>query len=247
MLTLALDAATKMCTAALLKDGKVLAEYNVNMGHTHSEGLLPMLDQLFARAGIGREEIDRIAVGIGPGSFTGLRIGLATAEALAYAWRCNICGVLELPALCYNLQVENVLLAPLLDAQKGNYYMALYAWEENRLTEKIPCGIFSKEKIVQRLGEECVQVLLLGECEKFAREALPTNVKLAPDYYRLPRAGAIGLAADDPQCVFGTCLDEMKPFYFRRSEAEELWEMRHSQTQTKDAERDGKNAGACKL
>ena len=92
MLTLALDTATGVCTVGLVQDGHVLAEYDISVGLTHSEGLMPQLDQMFARTGIKKEEIDRIAVSIGPGSFTGLRIGLAAAEAMAYAWQCGICG-----------------------------------------------------------------------------------------------------------------------------------------------------------
>ena len=98
MLTLALDTSTRVCTVGLVQDGHVLAEYDISVGLTHSEGLMPQLDQMFARTGIKKENTDRIAVSIGPGSFTGLRIGLAAAEAMAYAWQCGICGVNTLQA-----------------------------------------------------------------------------------------------------------------------------------------------------
>ena len=112
MLTLALDTATGVCTVGLVQDGHVLAEYDISVGLTHSEGLMPQLDQMFARTGIKKEEIDRIAVSIGPGSFTGLRIGLAAAEAMAYAWQCGICGVNTLQAMAYNIPLAGVVLAP---------------------------------------------------------------------------------------------------------------------------------------
>ena len=85
MLTLAIDTATKVCTVALCREQELLAEYTINMGMTHSEGLLPQLEQLLERCGVDKKEIGLLAVSMGPGSFTGLRIGLATAEAMAYA------------------------------------------------------------------------------------------------------------------------------------------------------------------
>ena len=130
MLTLAIDTATKVCTVALCREQELLAEYTINMGMTHSEGLLPQLEQLIERTGIQKQDIELLAVSMGPGSFTGLRIGLATAEAMAYAWQCCLHGVDTLKALAYNIQLEGVVLSPVLDAQKGNFYQALYEWRE---------------------------------------------------------------------------------------------------------------------
>jgi len=128
MLTLAIDTATKICTVALCRDQQLLAEYNVNVCMTHSEGLLPQLEQLLKRTGIKKNEIELLAVSMGPGSFTGLRIGLATAEAMAYSWQCFLHGVDTLKALAYNIPLEGFILSPVLDAQKGNFYQALYKW-----------------------------------------------------------------------------------------------------------------------
>ena len=122
MLTLAIDTATKVCTVALCREQELLAEYTINMGMTHSEGLLPQLEQLLERTGIQKQDIELLAVSMGPGSFTGLRIGLATAEGMAYAWQCCLHGVDTLKALAYNIQLEGVVLSPVLDAQKGNFY-----------------------------------------------------------------------------------------------------------------------------
>ena len=135
MLTLAIDTATKVCSVALCRDGEITAEYNINMGMTHSEGLLPQLEQLLKRTNTKKQDIDLIAVSMGPGSFTGLRIGLATAEAMAYSWQCLLHGVDTLKALAYNIPIEGLVLSPVLDAQKGNYYQALYQWQEGKLVE----------------------------------------------------------------------------------------------------------------
>ena len=119
MLTLAMDTATKVCTVALCRDNELLAEYNINMGMTHSEGLLPQIQQLLDRTGIKKNEIELLAVSMGPGSFTGLRIGLATAEAMAYSWQCYLHGVDTLKAMAYNIPVDGVVLSPVLDAQRA--------------------------------------------------------------------------------------------------------------------------------
>ena len=230
MLTLAIDTATKVCTVALCRDTKILAEYSINMGMTHSEGLLPQLDQLLARTGVKKEEIELLAVSMGPGSFTGLRIGLATAEAMAYSWQCYLHGVDTLKALAYNIQLEGRVLAPVLDAQKGNFYQALYEWRAGELVELAPVAVVSRERALERIALQGMPALLLGEYDKLVKAGLPDFVQPAPEALRLPRASSVALAAKkdfdaaNDKKIFG-----LEPYYIRRSEAEELWEKKHQQ------------------
>lgn len=227
MLTLAIDTATKVCTLALCKDNQVLAEYSINMGMTHSEGLLPQLEQLLKRAKVEKQEIELLAVSMGPGSFTGLRIGLATAEAMAYSWHCLLHGVDTLKALAYNLPLGGLVLSPVLDAQKGNYYQALYTWEQGKLVELSPVEVVSKTRLLERLTETGKQAILLGECQKLEKLELPEKVSLAPAALRMPKGSSVAFAAmaeadpEQDQKIFG-----LEPYYIRRSEAEELWEQR---------------------
>lgn len=228
MLVLALDTATRACAVGLCRDGKMLAEYKINMGMTHSEGLLPQLEQLLERTGVQKTEIDLIAVSMGPGSFTGLRIGLATAEALAYAWHKPLQGVATPLALAYNLPVEGVVLSPLLDAQKGNYYQALYEWQGGELRELQGVQVVNKQQLLENLALQGKPGVILGECAKLENEELPTWCSLAPDYLRLPQAAGTALAAlkiynpAEGSAIFG-----LEPYYIRKSEAEELWEQKH--------------------
>lgn len=227
MLILGIDTATKVCTVSLCRDSEPVAEYEINMGMTHSEGLMPQLKQLLERTKIDKKSIDLIAVSMGPGSFTGLRIGLATAEAMAYAWQIPICGVDTLRALAYNVPVEKVILAAVLDAQKGNYYLAIYEWQAGELREHLPVKVVSHNELLSHLAAWENQVLLLGECGKLREEELPANVRLAPMQIRMPKASSVALLAlkeYDSQIhkdIFG-----LNPQYIRRSEAEELWEKR---------------------
>lgn len=230
MLTLALDTATKVCSISLCRDEEILAEYTINMGMTHSEGLLPQIEQLLERCKVQKQEIELLAVSMGPGSFTGLRIGLATAEAMAYSWQCCLHGVDTLEALAYNIPVENIVLSPVLDAQKGNYYQALYKWEQDELKELESVQVVSKTQLLERISKQGGNALLLGECDKLAKLELPANVKLAPKSLRMPRGGSVALAAlkgfdaEKDKRIFG-----LEPYYIRRSEAEELWEQRQKQ------------------
>jgi tRNA threonylcarbamoyladenosine biosynthesis protein TsaB len=227
MLTLALDTATRVCSVALVREQEILAAYDVTMGLTHSESLLPQIDQLFARTGVAKKEITHIAVSIGPGSFTGLRIGLAAAEAMAYAWQCAICGVNTIKALAYNVPVAGVQLLPVLDAQKGNYYRGRYSWQQGALVEEQPIAIVSGKQLVAEAAACGQPVLLLGECAKLAALTLPATVQLAPEQVRLPKASSVALAAHNPACVQGEDLFHLAPYYLRQSEAEVLWQQKH--------------------
>ncbi|HBX75426.1 MAG: tRNA (adenosine(37)-N6)-threonylcarbamoyltransferase complex dimerization subunit type 1 TsaB [Acidaminococcaceae bacterium] len=227
MLTLALDTATGVCTVGLVRDGNVLAEYDISVGLTHSEGLMPQLDQMFDRTGIKKEEIERIAVSMGPGSFTGLRIGLAAAEAMAYAWGCGICGVNTLQAMAYNIPVDGVVLAPVLDAQKGNYYTAFYIWEKGEVQELQPVEMADGKTLVQQLQALGKPVLIMGECGKLLKQELPSGIAIAPEQVRMPKASSVALAAEGQEALTGKDIFTLRPYYIRKSEAEELWEKRH--------------------
>lgn len=220
---LGIDTATKVCSVALTKDGQVLAEKNSADGMVHSRRLLPEIDALLKEANVTKQTIDLVAVSMGPGSFTGLRIGLATAEAFAYAQKKFLHGVDTLTALAYNIKTDK-LISPVIDAQKGNYYQALYQWQNGDLICVQPTSIASEAQLWERIGtQNCV---LTGECAKI--KTLPDNVELAQEEVRLPKAVSVcGVAERDfneetDKKIFG-----LEPYYIRRSEAEELWEKLH--------------------
>lgn len=227
MLTLAIDTATKVCAVGLCRDGEILAEYTVNVGMTHSEGLLPQLDQLLDRTKIAKSTIDLLAVSIGPGSFTGLRIGLASVEALAYSWHKPVCGVNTLQALAYNLPVGGYVLSPVLDAQKGNFYQAVYEWQEGKLVQRQGIKVVNLQQLLENLAVWGTPALLLGECRLINDDALPAWCKKAPRHLCLPQASSVALLAESEYAaghtddIFG-----LTPYYVRKAEAEELWEKR---------------------
>lgn len=139
MLILGLESSTSYGSVALLDGGLLRAEYNLNIQRTHSERLMPALVRLLAEAGVEPGELDLIAVSVGPGSFTGVRIGVATAKGLAYALGKPLVAVGSLDALAYGASLGGSYVCPLIDARRGRVYTALYqcrGWgaEPTRLT-----------------------------------------------------------------------------------------------------------------
>lgn len=223
MLILGIDTATKSCTVGLVKDGEVLVNYEVNIGMTHSEGLLPQIEQIFSRTGINKKDIELISVSIGPGSFTGLRIGLATAEAMAYSWKIPLTGVNTLKALAYNIPIEGLRLACVLDAQRGNYYLAEYEWEKEELIQKTEVEVIAKSDLIEKLGLVSKPAIILGESNKIDASELAPNTSIARSGLNLPKGSSIALLAKEQ---YKTETHEKKdffglePYYIRRSQAE---------------------------
>lgn len=231
---LALDTATLVSSVALAGRDRLLAELTIQIKKTHSEKLMPNIEELLAAAGTGREDLEAIAVSIGPGSFTGLRIGLATAKALAYALNIPLVGVSTLAALAYGCPVAGALLAPTMDAQKGNIYYALYRWQDGALTEVAPPSFQDGAIVAAELADRGEPVLILGEAvELFPDIFRRPGLSLALPHIAMPRAASVaflGFSLLDA----GAHHDVMtlEPLYIRRSEAEELWEKRHSKCQS---------------
>ena len=200
---------------------------------THSETLMPHIETALAMARVKKDELDGIAVSIGPGSFTGLRIGLASAKIMAYALHIPLIAVPTLEALAHHCVCEGVRLVPVMDAQKGNVYAQEFTWRADgdalTLHEESSLAILPLAEVIARLSKTEQPVLLLGDAmQRKVDVELPVNVRLAPIHARMPRAACVGLSAltrlargetDDPVTAV--------PLYLRRSEAEVLWEKRH--------------------
>lgn len=228
---LAIETATLASGVALATADKLVAEIIVQTKKTHSERLMPHIEQLLELGPVAKEDITAIAVSIGPGSFTGLRIGLATAKALAYVWNVPVIGVSTLAALAYACPAPNSLICPLLDAQKGNVYQAVYRWEKGILQEVTPPRVIAHQEAINELASQPLPVIMLGEGAVLFQEAIVAAsdpIELAPPHVILPRAGSVALLGHQ-LLRQGIRHDVMtlEPLYIRRSEAEVLWEQRH--------------------
>lgn len=137
-------------------------------------------------------------------------------------------GVATPLALAYNLPVSGIVLSPVLDAQKGNYYQALYEWQDGEVAELQSVQVVNKQQLLENLALQGKPAVILGECTKLENMELPGWCSLAPEYLRLPQAAGTALAAlkaynpETQSGIFG-----LEPYYIRKSEAEELWEQKH--------------------
>ena len=231
MPVLAIDTSTLVSSVAVATKGKVLAELTLQTKLTHSEVLMPHIKQILEMTKLEKEKLEGIAIGIGPGSFTGLRIGLATAKTIAYTLDIPIVGVSTLAALAYNYPVPDVYIVPMLDAQKGNAYVASYTWENGVLHEVGAPAVKNFDDILEKAQTVDKKVIFLGEVAvKNAARILEIggNIILAQPHMIMPRAASVAmlglerLAVGDADPVMG-----LEPLYIRRSEAEELWERRN--------------------
>ncbi len=233
MSILSIDTSSQVSSVAVLSAERVAAEISMQGALTHSETLMPHIETALRMARVEKSELEGIAVSIGPGSFTGLRIGLASAKMMAYALHIPLIAVPTLEALVHHYICEGVRLVPMMDAQKGNVYAQEFSWRADGdaliLQEERSLAIMPLTEVIAGLENAEQPVILLGDAmQKKTTLALPANVRLAPIHARMPRAACVGLAAltrlargemDDPVTVV--------PLYLRRSEAEVLWEKRH--------------------
>lgn len=230
MLILALDTATLVSSVALAGPDRLLAELTLQTKKTHSERLMPHIEQLLALADTDKTAVGAVAVSIGPGSFTGLRIGLATAKALAYALHIPLVGVPTLAALAFGCPAPGTFLAPTMDAQKGNIYVALYRWQNGGLEEIMAPAVMEHAVAAAELRTRAGQALVLGEAvDMYAAAFRAAGHVVAEPHVAMPRAGSVALLGARLLAA-GTSHDAMtlEPYYIRRSEAEELWEKRRS-------------------
>ena len=221
MLMLALESSAKAASAALFEDGKLLSLSVQNAGLTHSRTLLPMAEDLFKNMGRTIPEIDVIAVAHGPGSFTGLRIGMAEAKGLAWALEKPVTGVSTLEAMAFGgPDMEGTMLCCAMDARRGQVYNALFEIKDGkpvRLTEDRAIAIADLEEELVSSGKPWV---LLGDGAELCYKTLnreKVNVHLAPEPLRIQSARGVGLAAMEHEPRPGA---ELLPVYLRLSQAE---------------------------
>ena len=238
---LAIDTATMVSSVAVADEKKLLGELTVQTRLTHSETLLPHIQQILEMSGVAKNQLTGVAVSLGPGSFTGLRIGLGAAKAIAYGLDIPIIGVPTTEALAWHYPVPNVVTVPFIDAQKGNVYSAVYAWQNGTIAEVLPVQVYTLDEALELCQRQKGTVMAVGDMvqKKLAgREDLPANLQIPPQHTLMPRAANVAMAglARLSQGRLDSVMN-LEPIYIRRSEAEVLWEKR--QAALKKAEKNG--------
>ncbi len=225
MRVLGLDSSGLVASVAVVENDNLLAEYTVNYKKTHSQTLLPMLDEISEMIQLDMNSIDAIAAASGPGSFTGLRIGSATAKGLGLALKKPLIPVPTLDALAYNLYDHKDIICPIMDARRNQVYTGIYAFEHHgmRILQE-SCALDIEELIVQlnTLGKA---VVFLGDGVAVYKEVLKEKLEIpysfAPAHCNKQRASAVAalgiVYAGQDKAVTAA---EFQPDYLRKSQAE---------------------------
>lgn len=222
MRILAIDTSSIVATTAVLEDTYLLGEKVLNNKMTHSQTLMPMIAELLNDLNMKVQDIDVIAVAKGPGSFTGLRIGAATAKGLAYAANKPLVAVSTLEALANQLPFAKHVVCPIMDAKRSQVYTALYQWKQE-FKEMMPPGAVSIDDLIKEIGEQ--DVIFIGDgipvYKEMLLEALAEKAHFAPPSMNMQKASAVGLLA--LQKAANKEFEDIysfSPEYFRLSQAE---------------------------
>ena len=229
MKIIGIDSSTTVISVALLEDDKLIAEVVLNTQKKHSQRLMPMIDMILNEAGISAKDLDAIAVSSGPGSFTGLRIGITTAKALAWSLSKPLVAVSSLDALAANVQCKAQLICPVLNARRKEVYTAIYTMEDNKLRLLSDYMVCTPDELIEILQQKDGQIVLLGdgveEVAEVFQNKIADRLEILKTIDRLPRASRIAyLGWQKLQKGETEDVMQLTPLYIRPSEAEKKLE-----------------------
>lgn len=220
MLILAFESSAKPASAALVQDGQLLSQYFQCSALTHSRTLLPMAEDMLKNAELSIDDVDMFAVAHGPGSFTGIRIGVSTVKGLAWAADKPCVGVSTLEAMAWNGIAAGGYICPVMDARRSQVYNALFEIKDGkpcRLTEDRPIALADLAEEVKKLD---APVLLVGDGVEITKAYFDINsVPFTPaaENIRWQSAWGVAMAASGRE-AYGA--DKLLPVYLRLSQAE---------------------------
>lgn len=225
MKILAIDSSSMVATVAIWEDEVIVAEYTVNHKKTHSQTLLPMIDEIVKMTETDMESIDAIAITGGPGSYTGLRIGSATAKGIGLALQKPIINIPTMDAMAYNFYSSQYIICPIMDARRSQVYTGIYRFNGTDMeTLKSQCMILIQD-LIYELDKIGLPVMFLGDGVSVNKEVIDKT--LAVEHYYAPasmnrhQASAVAsLAALYYKEGKVETAKEHKPDYLRASQAE---------------------------
>ena len=224
MKILGIDTSSSSLSVAVMDDDLLKGEFTLNHKLTHSEQMMPLLDSLLSHLELKMSDIDLIGVSVGPGSFTGIRIGVAAANAMAMALDIPVVGISSLEAMAYTAGETAYTIVSTFDAQRDRFYFNAYRFENSELKALEAEDVLEKEDLIKKL-ESYDKVLLLGDAV-FINEELPLNVKKAKRAVRYVRASSVCELAHRDYLLGKTAF--AVPVYLRKSQAEIQFEERMS-------------------
>lgn len=231
MKILAIDSSAGAGSVAIVKDKTLLGEAFVNVGLTHSQTLMPMVADLLKNTDISLDEIDAFAVSVGPGSFTGLRIGLASIKGMAFANDAPCIAVSTLRSMAYNFLFEDVTVCAAMDARCNQLYSATFDVCTEKITRLTPDRAISMDELCEEISKLEKKVVLVGDESVLCYNKVMSDpafkgkeIFLAPEGKRFQRASSIAFAACDDYLKDGKNAlirtEDLVPKYLKLSQAE---------------------------
>ncbi len=225
MKILGMDSSGLVASIAVVENDILVAEYTVNHKKTHSQTLLPMLDEIVKMTELDLDTVDAIAVAAGPGSFTGLRIGAATVKALGFALDKPVVSVPTCHGLAFNMWGTDKLVCPILDARRNQVYTGIYQFVEEKLDVVLDQDAMGIDELVEKLNELGREVIFVGDgipvYSDYIKENLNTGYSFAPAVFNRQRASSVAtLGLQMYEEGKYESADDHKPIYLRKSQAE---------------------------
>lgn len=223
MKILAIEASAVAASAAVTDGGVLLAEEFTQTALTHSVTLLPAVDSVMKKSGLSLSEIDLVAVTEGPGSFSGLRIGVTTAKTIAYAAGKKTVGVSTLSALAAALPFAEKVICPIMDARRDQVYNAMFRWRDGKLEALREPRAISAEELANDIRSMGQEVIFIGDGVKRFKEyfvnGLGSLAHFAPAHLCASRASCVAFMAES-MAAEAKDPNELNPVYLRLSQAE---------------------------
>lgn len=221
---LAIDTSTNVLGVGIASNEKIIGEYITNIKRNHSTRVLPAIDFLLKDCGMDIKEINKIIVANGPGSYTGLRIGLTIGKTLAWTLNIPIVGVSSLKLMAASARYFDGYISPVMDARRGNIFTGLYEYKEGKLMQAIDDQHIPTEEWCKLLKTFDKPVLFLGNDvvihEQVIVNQLAKQVQFAPITVNIPKPGELALLAKD---LKEENVHSFAPNYLRLAEAEAKW------------------------
>ena len=225
MRIIAIDSSSMVATVAVTTDGILNAEYTINHKKTHSQTLLPMIDEICKMTELDISTVDAIAISGGPGSYTGLRIGSATAKGFGLALNKPIINVPTMDALAYNMFSSSYIVCPIMDARRGQVYTGIYRFKGTKMEVLKNQCIMMIDKLIYELDKIGMPVMFLGDGVDTQRNVIEnimaTEYHFAPVSMNRQKASSVAALAElyYMEDRFEKARDH-KPEYLRLSQAE---------------------------
>ena len=227
MKILAVDTSSAVATCAIVDGDKLVAERILNNKLTHSQTIMPMIEGAFKESELSLSDIDVFAVSNGPGSFTGLRIGVSCVKALAHSQNKPCAAVSTLEAMAYNLMYSPYLVCPVMDARRGEVYTALCRFKAGAAETVLGDTALPVQVLCEKIRAIGEKVIFLGDGvlpnREYIENTLGSSAIFAPAHLNAQRASSLAYASVNKEKIH---YGELSPVYLRKSQAEREYEER---------------------